>query len=180
MNIIKLHNHDEAWYYHLSKINWIFFVSIRYNLQTHYGTSFDSHRERKNLIWNLFQNTRKELKLPRNAIQWFASTEKNENEGYHNHILVRLRSDVPYSKQEVLKTIFKNLPEDLVEKTQINVGDILPKSFKFVYDSLGAVSYVLKTQNGDEKVTGIKNNEFYSEKFIRLCNKLKIKGGSSW
>jgi hypothetical protein len=42
------------------------------------------------------------------------------------------------------------------------------------------VSYVLKTPEGEERVTGIKEKEFFSEKFIRLCQKMKIKGRTAW
>ena len=180
MTAKKLKNHDEAWYYHLSQINWDFFLSLRYIKQSHYGKSSISHSRRKDLIWKLFQNTRKELQLPRNAIQWFASTEDNQIEGCHNHILVRSRCDVPFTKKEVLQTIFKNLPNDLVENTMIKTGEILPKSLKFVQNRPQLVSYVLKVKDGEEKITGIKEMEFFSEKFVRLCNKMKIRGRNSW
>jgi hypothetical protein len=180
MTTKALHKHDESWYYHLSKIKWDFFLSIRYKRARHYGTSFQSHSQRRDAIWNLFQNTRKELQLPRNAIQWFVSTEHNQIEGYHNHILVKSRADVPFGKQDILQTLFKNLPKDLVEDTKIKEGDILPKSFQVVENSQRVVSYVLKTPEGEERVTGIKEKEFFSEKFIRLCQKMKIKGRTAW
>jgi hypothetical protein len=180
MRKLQNFNYDNSWHYHLSKIDWDFFLSLRYKMQSYYGSSFQAPSHRREAIWKLFQDARRELGIPRNSIQWFASTEKNEDQGFHNHILVKARKDAGKDKNIILSTLYNKLCTDLFEKSKTRAGKILPESFQVVENNDSVVKYVLKTESVEEKVTGIKEWEFYSEKFVQLCPKLKIKGKNAW
>jgi hypothetical protein len=149
-------------------------------MPSYYGSSFQAPSHRREAIWNLFQDARRELGIPRNAVQWFASTEKNEDHGFHNHILVKARKDAGKDKNIILSTLYNKLSTDLFEESTTRAGKILPESFQVVENNDSVVKYVLKTESAEEKVTGIKEWEFYSEKFVQLCPKLKIKGKHAW
>jgi len=180
MKIPQNHFYDNSWHYHLSKIDWDFFLSLRYKMPSYYGSSFQAPSRRREAIWKLFRNARRELGIPRNAIQWFASTEKNEDQGFHNHILVKARKDAVKDKDIILSTLYRKLPSSLFEDSKTRAGKVLPESFHVVENNDSVVKYVLKTESAEEKVNGIKELEFYSEKFVQLCPKLKIKGKNAW
>jgi hypothetical protein len=163
MRIFQQYSYDNSWHYHLSKIDWDFFLSLRYRMPSYYGSSFEAPSRRREAIWKLFQDARRELGISRNAVQWFASTEKNEDQGVHNHILVKARKDAVKDKDIILSTLYRNLPSSFFEDSKTRVGKILPESFQVVENNDSVVKY-----------------EFYSEKFVQLCPKLKIRGKNAW
>lgn len=192
MNTYKYYNYDESLGYHLLQIDWDLFLSLRYtnkpiqlhkrncSKQTYNGSSWVSHSLRRDAVWNLVQSTKKELGLPRNSFQWFAVTEKNQEWGYHNHVLVKCRKDIALDNHFLLGVMYKYLSENVFEREKMTAGQVLPKSLQVVECNDRVVKYTLKTTNTDESITGIKDMSFYSEKFVKLCARMKITRGKCW
>ena len=99
-------------FYHIKNIKWDLFLSLHFNHPNLFRDTEYAETQRWLFFKHLVKNTCKVLRIPRNDLQYFGTTEKQQQR-CHLHALVYIKKKAPVSLEKVRANM-----QTLIEKDE--------------------------------------------------------------
>jgi hypothetical protein len=134
----------DPFFYSLRKLRWDILLTFHYGEVDCYSDNEYAEKNRRGIIKSLVNQTLKNLKQPRNDIQFAGFTEK-KNGRCHTHTLLHIKDKSPLRAHTIAETIKSVIPKEISVRNPTDEE----KQVEIIGDAEAATAYICKFNSNE-------------------------------